>query len=434
MDADSIVLRGRLVTPDEVVERGWVALGAGAVVDLGDGPGPAGRPEVDLGELIVAPGLVDLHVHGGGGGQAGGAGAAEVRAGVVRLARYHATHGTTCLLAATVADTPVRLAVAVAGIASAMATADPGAAAVAGAHLEGPWLAPSRRGAHAPECLRPPDPDELARLLGAAPGVVRLLTAAPELDGFAGLLATAVAGGVVVSVGHTDATYEQVVAAFDAGARHVTHLGNAMPPLDRRRPGPLAAALGDPRPTLEVIADGEHVHPGLLALVGAVAPDRLVAVTDAVAATGLADGVHRLGGLEVTVRDGRVSLRDDPGTLAGSVLTMDRAVANLVGAGLPLTVALRAATATPAGVLGAGRDGRVRGVLRAGAAADVVVLDEGLAAVATVVAGRVVHDPGALLAGVGGAAGPPAGRRPSGTGPPGPVGPAGPRPDAPGPA
>jgi N-acetylglucosamine-6-phosphate deacetylase len=391
----SWLLRGTVVTGDALRPGAWVALRDGLIASVGEGQAPTGfGAPVELGDLLIAPGFVDVHVHGGAGGQAAGHDPSEVADQVLRAARFHASHGTTCLVATTVSDTPDRLRATAAGVRIAMGSAPRDGAVVAGVHLEGPWLAPNRRGAHDPATLRLPDPAELRELIDAAGGAVRLVTLAPELAGAPAVIAAAIAGGVVVSVGHTEATYAQARAAFDAGARHLTHLGNAMRGIDRREPGPIVAALADERVTVELIADGHHVHPALLALAATAAPGRLVAITDAISATGLPDGEHRLGALAVRVRDGRAVLADQPDTLAGSVLTMDRAVATLVAAGVPPVDAIRAATATPARVLG---DPPSRGVLAPGARADLVVLDRGYAAQATVVGGRVVHDPGGLV-------------------------------------
>ncbi len=410
MPEDSLLIRGTVVTPAATLRGGWVQVCGDRIAAVGDGPPPpgAGR-EADLGELVLGPGFVDVHVHGGAGGQAAGGDPDEVAEQVARAARFHATHGTTCLVATTVSDTPRRLLATVAGIRRAMD--DPATAAVvAGVHLEGPWLSPGRRGAHDPTTLRLPDPAELGALIDAAGGAVRLLTIAPELAGAEAVIAAATDRGVVVSIGHTEATWAQARAAFDAGARHLTHLGNAMAGIDRRDPGPIGAALTDERVTVEVIADGQHVHPALLALAAAAAPERLVAITDAISATGLADGAHRLGELHVTVAGGRAVLTDQPRTLAGSVLTMDRAVATLIAAGVAPADAIRAATATPARVLARGDDPAPRGALAPGHRADLVVLDGGWGAVATVVGGRVVHDPGGLLAAAGAPATGPASR------------------------
>ena len=205
----SLLIAGNVVAGD-AVRRGWVALRDGLIVGVGDGPMPPGfGVPVELGDLLIAPGFVDVHVHGGDGGQAAGDDPADVADQVLRAARFHASHGTTCLLATTVSDTPQRLRATAAGVRIAMDAAACDGAVVAGLHLEGPWLAPGRCGAHEPRALRRPDPVELAELLDAAGGAVRLLTLAPELDGADAVIAAAVARGVVVSIGHTDATYAQ---------------------------------------------------------------------------------------------------------------------------------------------------------------------------------------------------------------------------------
>ena len=373
----------RVATPAVLHAPGWLVLEGTEVVDCGAGPMPG--PGVDLGDRTLAPGFVDVHVHGGDGAQVHGDSTDEVADAVATLAAFHARHGTTALVATTVTDTPEQLRTAVAGVARS---------AVLGSHLEGPWLSPARRGAHDPALLRAPDVDELRALIDASEGTLRMVTVAPELPGADALVRAAVDAGVVVSVGHTDADLATVRRAFDLGARHVTHLFNGMPGLHHRDPGPVAAALEDPRVSVEVIADGRHVHPAVLGLVGRLLPDRLVAVTDATAATGLPPGTHRLGSRDVTVEDGRVTLADTPGTLAGSVLTLDRAVALLVReAGLPLPGALAAASLHPARTLGE----TTKGELRPGADADLVVLSPDLDVEVTVIGGRVVHDPGGLL-------------------------------------
>jgi N-acetylglucosamine-6-phosphate deacetylase len=378
-----------------VVEDGWVHVVGDRIAAVGVGPAPDAT-EIRLGSLLVTPGFVDVHVHGGAGHQVAGGSPEEVEAEVRRLAAYHATHGTTALLATTVSDTPERLRAAVAGVAAAMRAGSGDGATVMGSHLEGPWLAPGRAGAHAHDQLRPPSVQELASLVEESDGTIRIVTFAPELPGSAELVAAGRAAGITMSVGHTEAGYDTTRAALGHGASHVTHIGNAMPVLDRRRPGPIAAAVADAHATLEVIADGIHVHPGFLAFLAAAAPDRLVAITDATSATGMPDGNYRLGSLDVVVADHHVSLAGDPDTLAGSVLTMDRAVGTLVAAGVDLAAAVRAATSTPAAVLGATNKGQ----LRAGSDADLVILGPDLLAAATVVAGRVVFDPGGLLAAV----------------------------------
>lgn len=378
-----VLSAARLATPAVLHEPGWLVLDGATITDCGGGPPPG--PGVDLGDRTLAPGFVDVHVHGADGAQVNGGSPDEVAEAVTTLATFHARHGTTALVATTVSDTPSRLRASVAGVARS---------AVLGCHLEGPWLSPDRRGAHDPALLRSPDVGELRSLLDAADGTLRIVTVAPELHGADDLIRAAVDAGLLVSIGHTAADLSAVRRAFDLGARHVTHLFNGMPGLHHRDPGPVAAALEDPRVSVEVIADGRHVDPSVLSLVARLLPGRLVAVTDATAATGLPPGSHRLGAREVTVSDGRVTLADDRGTLAGSVLTLDRAVALLVHeADVPLTSALAAASTHPARAVGA----TGKGELRPGADADLVVLSPGLEAEATVLAGRVVHDPAGLL-------------------------------------
>ncbi len=392
--AEAWVLRAEeVLTPHQRLRPGWVAVRGARIDAVGSGCPPSGLVVLDLGARVLTPGFVDLHVHGGDGAQVNGATPEEVAASVGTVARCHLRHGTTALLATTVADTPARLTAAVRGVAAAGAHPVPEAAYVLGAHLEGPWVAPGRAGAQDPQALRAPSVSEFAALLDAARGTVRLVTLAPELPGAFDLIRAAAVQGLVVSVGHTEADWETTKRAFDAGARHVTHLFNAMPGVHHRRPGPVVAALDDPRVSVEIIADGIHIHPAVLARVLAAAPDRVTAVTDAMAATGLPPRRYRLGRLDVILEGRRVALAEAPDTLAGSVLTMDRAVKVLVDAGVGLPAAVTAATATPARVIGE----PTRGRLGPGAEADLVVLERDLSVAAVLRAGRPAHDPQGLL-------------------------------------
>lgn len=384
----------RLLTPRELLSPGWVTVAGSVVVGVGAGTPPAGARIVDLAGRLLVPGFIDLHVHGGGGEQVNGGRTRSVADSVRSVAAFHARHGTTALLATTASDSPDNLVSAVRGIAETMREPAVGGARILGAHLEGPWLAPARAGAHDPSQLRSPTVDELECLLAAAPGAVRMVTLAPELRGALDVIAAMRAARVVASLGHTEAHLETVLAAADAGATHVTHLFNAMSGLHHREPGLVGAALSDPRLSVEIVADGEHVHSVVLGLVLRLAAGRVVAVTDAVAATGVAAGSSRVGGLAVEVSGGgRVSLTSAPGTLAGSTLTMDRAVAGLVAAGASLVDAVSAATAAPARVVDDTRGGQIR----VGGRADIAVLSADLSCAATIVGGRTVFDPEGLL-------------------------------------
>ncbi len=377
----------------DAVEPGRPQRPCGGPAATGTAPGPL----VDLGDRILAPGFVDVHVHGAAGAQVNGDSPEEVARAVAAVAGFHAAHGTTALLATTVTDTPGRLAATVAGVARAARSARTGGARVLGCHLEGPFVAAGRAGAQDPSQVRRPDRAELARLLELGAGTVRLVTLAPELPGADGLIADCLAAGAAVALGHTDADYDTARRAFAAGATHVTHLWNAMAPLHHRRPGLVGAALADDAVTVEIVCDLHHVHPAVVALVAKAAPGRTVLVTDAIGATGATTGRAALGAVPVEVEGGRATLAGDPGVLAGSVLTMEAAVENASGtAGLPLAAAIAAATSVPASV--AGPTGALLGALMPGARADLVVLEPTLAVAATVVDGVPVHDPRRLLA------------------------------------
>lgn len=388
-----VVLRCRMAQASGIVDDGWLVVDHGKLLAVGRGRAPEGPQLVVPPDSLVAPGFVDIHVHGGGGHQVFGDDPPAVARAIDAIARFHVQHGTTSFLPTSVSDRPDRLVAVAVAVRDAAGSLRPGAARVLGLHLEGPWLAPSRAGAHARGELRTPDPREFERLAEAGAGSLRMVTIAPELAGSERLIAMGRAAGIVMSVGHTEADFATTIQAFAAGARHVTHLGNAMAGIDRRAPGPVAAAVVDGGATVEVIPDAVHTHPGFLRLVAATMGDRMAAVTDASAAAGMPPGSYRLGRADVHVEAQRVVLAGHPDTLAGSMLTMDRAVATLVESGVGMADALRAATATPASVIGAVG----KGMLRTGADADLVVLDRGLRAVATVVAGQVAWDPRRLL-------------------------------------
>ncbi|MEP6815519.1 MAG: N-acetylglucosamine-6-phosphate deacetylase, partial [Marmoricola sp.] len=330
------------------------------------GPGAPPRPaDVDLPEATVVPGYVDAHVHGGGGASYD-SGEPEDAATV---ARAHLAHGTTTIMASLVTDGPKSLERSVRELAGLV---DDGL--LAGIHLEGPWLSPRHVGAHDPLLLSEPRPADVEALVEAAGGHLRMATLAPELPGGLDAVRRLTAAGVVAAIGHTDATYDDARAALDAGATVGTHLWNAMRTLHHREPGPVAALLEHPDAYVELIADGVHLHPAVLRLAVTRKPHLAVLVTDAMAAAAVGDGDYALGAMAVHVRDGVARLADS-GAIAGSTLTMAAAVKYAVRtAGLPIEEVVRAATASPAAMLGLERVG----ALRPGFSADLVVLDEDL--------------------------------------------------------
>jgi N-acetylglucosamine-6-phosphate deacetylase len=365
------VLYGRGLLEGEVQEGTAVTVRDGRIEAVARLPRPPAGAEVLDG--ILAPGFVDLHVHGGGGADFMDAEPEAVGA----VAAFHLRHGTVALAATTLSASREAVGRCVAAVARAWRRereGDPGPprARIVALHLEGPYLNPRRAGAQDPEAIRPADPAELAGWLDLAAGLPVTMTVAPEAPGVADLIPR-FRGRTRFAIGHTEATFEQARSALDLGARHFTHLFNAMPPLDHHRPGPVGAALASGDATAELIADGVHVHPALLALAFRALPGRAALVTDAMRAAGMPEGVHALGRLQVTVAAGAARLAD--GTLAGSLLTMDRAVANLVErAGLPLAAALTAAAEVPARVLDL-----PLGRLAPGCPADLVELGDDLA-------------------------------------------------------
>jgi N-acetylglucosamine-6-phosphate deacetylase len=380
--AEVVLCADAVFTPVERVVDGWVHVRGTRIAAVGSGRVPETAATIVRlpAGACLAPGFIDLHVHGGGGAQVG-----PDPAAVHDVACFHARHGTTGLLATTVPAPEATLIETVRAVAAVARRPYAEAAQVLGCHLEGPFVSTARPGALDVRHLRAPDPGELARLLDAGGGSVQMIVVAPELPGALELIAAAANEGVIVSVGHTDATYDEATAGFDCGARAATHLFNGMRPLHHREPGPAGAALAAPRVTAEIIADGIHVHPATLRIAHATkGAARLALVTDAMQAAGLADGDYRLGEQTVTVTHGEA--RTAAGSLAGSTLTMDRAVRLCVEeAGIALGDALRMASTTPAALLGIGE---VAGRIAPGADADLVVLDEGLSAIGTMVGGR----------------------------------------------
>ncbi|MFC9930278.1 N-acetylglucosamine-6-phosphate deacetylase [Streptomyces sp. NPDC127190] len=324
---------------------------------------PPGAQLVDVTGHWLVPGFVDIHNHGGGGASFSG-GPDEIMTAV----RTHRAHGTTTLVASTVTD-EMDLLTRQAGLLSELAEQGE----IAGIHFEGPFISPCRKGAHSEELLRDPEPAEVRKLIDAARGQARMVTLAAELPGGIDSVRLLAEHGVIAAIGHTDATYEQTVEAIDAGATVATHLFNAMPALNHRTPGPIAALLEDERVTVELINDGTHLHPAALELAfHRAGASRVAFITDAMDAAGSGDGRYLLGPLEVEVRDGVARLVHG-GSIAGSTLTLDRAFKRAVTVDrLPVEDAVQALSATPARLLGL--SDRI-GSLEPGKDADLVLLD-----------------------------------------------------------
>lgn len=386
MTPDLLFTDARLIgTPQPVPGSGWLAISGGTIAALGAGTPDdaqrAGRTVVDLRGQTLMPGFVDVHVHGAVGHEAMDGDVAGLRA----MARFFASCGVTSFLPTTWTASRANTLAALRAIAEARSFT--GGARILGAHMEGPYISAARCGAQDPTQIRGVDREEAAAFLDT--GAVRLITVAPEARGAGDLIDECIHRGVTVSLGHTDATYEQVAAAIARGARHMTHTYNAMSPLRHRTPGAVGAALALSGFGAEVIADEVHVHPAAVhALIRARGADEVVLVTDAIRPTGTTTSAGRLQGRPVAVRDGAV--RFDDGQLVGSVLTMDLALRNVLRiTGRPLAELWPLVSRNPAASAGvADRTGR----LAPGLDADVVVLGEQHRVLRTLVGGRTVYD------------------------------------------
>lgn len=373
-----LTLTGARVVTADGTHEGWVRIENGRVTEFGTGDPGAGDRH-DVGGRLVAPGLVDTHIHGG----AGHAFPAADPEGAREIVAFNRRAGVTSLVGGLVAATPENTLRQVSALAELCDAGE-----LAGIFLEGPFIARSKCGAHDPDLLRDPDTSEFDAWLKAGRGHVRMITVAPELPGALDLIGAARSSGVVAAVGHTEASYEQTLAAIAAGATVATHVYNAMRPLNHRDPGPIAALLGDERVTVELILDNVHVHPGAARLVfDAAGPERVSLVTDAMSATGLGDGEYTLGDLRVRVQDGEARLVEN-GAIASSTIVLPQAVRNAVAVGVPVAEAVRSASSVPAAALGLSGSGRIE----VGGHADLVVLEEDLSVSEVMYRGDWVSD------------------------------------------
>ena len=367
---------GHAFTPSTEIRDAGILIRDGVIESIGPRGGisfPSGAHEIRATDRIAAPGFLDVHIHGAGGH--------DVMEGTEdalgAISKTIAAHGTTSYVATTVTARPEDICRSAEGISRYIALqhlATDSRAEVLGIHFEGPFLSPVRRGAHPAEWLKLPSADLLEKFIAAAGGHALILTIAPELPGALLCIDAARKSGLVVGIGHTDATYEQAREAIIRGAHHGIHVYNAMRPFSHRDSGVIGAVLTSPDVTAELIADGVHVdETAMRLLLQAKGAGGVILVSDGISATGMPDGKYMLGALEVTVSGG--VCRNAEGKLAGSTLTLDRALRNIVGLGAPLGDALRMLTLNPATLLGIEYK---KGSLRVGADADIVLLDDAL--------------------------------------------------------
>jgi N-acetylglucosamine-6-phosphate deacetylase len=367
-------------------QHSWLLVEAGRIAALGNDAPPAvpDAERIALGGAVLAPGLIDMHAHGALGRST----LEPTPDALTTIARFYAQHGVTGFLAATWTVAADDILAALDNIAGVMRVGT-GGARLLGAHVEGPYIDVERRGAQRAEHVRRADRDEYRRW--AATGTVKLLALAPEYPENTALIPQAVADGVVVAAGHTRATYEQMCMAVDLGLSQVTHMFNGMEPLHHRTPGVVGAGLTLDALRCEVIADNIHLHPVILKLVArAKGSDSIVLVTDAIRGVGLPDGEYEDGGNAIFVKDGIARIA--AGNLAGSTLTLERGVANMIAAtGWPLETVLPMATRVPARALGLEQR---TGSIAVGKDADLVVLDERFNVQLTMVGGDIVYRTG----------------------------------------
>jgi len=371
------------MTPTAQIERGWLLTRdqSIAAVGWGDPPENTDAQVIDAAGQTLLPGFIDVHVHGGAGTEAMDA----TRDALCTMAQFYAKHGVTSFLATTWTDSRTRIQAALEAIAAAQGH-QPNGATILGAHIEGPYLNPARCGAQSTTYIRRADQEEALAFLDT--GVVRLMALAPEYPENHWLIRECVRRGITVSAAHTAATYQDMQAAVTMGLMQGTHTGNAMTGLHHREPGTLGAVLTMPEIRAELIADNIHIHPAVMHLIYlAKGVNGVILITDAIRGAGMPDGEYRLDDRTVTIKDGIVSLPN--GTLAGSTLTMDRAVRNFMAAtGEPLSAIWQTSSLNAARAIGISAR---KGSLEAGKDADLVLVDKDINVALTVAEGQIVY-------------------------------------------
>lgn len=382
----SVVKNGTLITPFGTIRRGVVVFKGEKIVAVGresDVKIPKETEVIDASGRIVAPGFIDVHVHGGNGRDV----MEKSYDAINELSKFAASHGTTTFLPTTVSASHGDLLNAVKAVKTAMERETEGAG-VLGVHLEGPYINPEKRGIHDTEHVRSPSLDEIKELLEASNHAIKIVTLAPEVDGSKELITELRKFGIVASIGHSNANYSEAVDAIKHGVTHVAHAFNGMRSFHHREPGILGAVLVRDELTAELISDNFHVHPAAMKLlVRTKGTDKVVLVTDSVLTAGMSDGEYRVGKNDVIVRNGVCKLKS--GELAGSTLTMDRAVRNTMkSVGLPLRTAIKMATINPAVAIGIDKN---KGSLEPSKDADIVVIDKEVNVYLTIVKGNIVY-------------------------------------------
>jgi N-acetylglucosamine-6-phosphate deacetylase len=378
-------IKGQVVLAEEILDDGLVILEEDRIAGI-QAAVPASTleeiPFYDYGSSYIVPGLIDLHLHGAMGRDVMDGSVA----GLEEIAAYQARHGVTGFVATTLAAPLSRLEEAVRGIEAARTQPLP--AEILGLHLEGPFLSLEKKGAQNPEFIRPIDAESMRTILELCGGLKTVVTVAPEVGDNLSFIPHLREAGVLVSIGHSAAAYGLAKTSIERGVAHATHLYNAMSGFLPREPGVIGAVLDSDGVTAELIADGVHVHPAALRMaIRQKGIERICLITDSLNAAGLGEGEYRVGGLDVVVTDGQARLKES-GALAGSVLTLNRAVKNIIDwTGVSIPQAVRMASLNPARVLGL--DDRM-GSIEADKLANLAVLDRDFHAVTTILRGRVL--------------------------------------------
>jgi len=381
------VIKGNLVLPDRIVEDGFLIIENGRIMEIVGGAGAGCLPEplevIEYRNYWVMPGLVDVHLHGARGKEAMDGKAESIR----EMAKHQASCGVTGFFPTTLTGSQAALLQAIMAVKEATQESLP--SEVLGIHLEGPYISQKRKGAQDPSYVREIDPKEIQELKPALEGLKTLITLAPEVGQNLTYIPELVKAGWTVSLGHTDATYDEAIKAFLAGANHATHLFNAWREFHHREPGGIGAALDENQVLVELIADGVHIHPSFIRLaVFRKGVDRVCLITDSLKEVGLPDGTYPWGELQVVLKGREIRLKDS-GVLAGSVLHLNHGVSNVLNwTGLSVPEVVRMATLTPA--RGVGLEELV-GSLEPGKRANVAVFDRNFETVATFVRGEEVY-------------------------------------------